>query len=363
MSSAIALADRAMQFNDAVSACDRSRRSTSKPSKSGNCMSTSTRSGRSIRARLTPSAPVPTDTMARSLRLATSSSTRSTLTGLSSMYRICQRLPPVPLLNASALCGASVRGWVDAPGSVTSNTVPCAAWLVTRIEPCMRSTSAFTMASPMPVPSMLSRSSPRRLKGSNNWPICSGVRPRPVSLTRSVRPSLAGRVSTRTSPCTRLYLMALVSRLISTWRKRVRSARTDPATEPVCTAMPCRRASGSTIGNTSATTSATSKVCRSSLSWPDCRLDRSSTSSISASRWSPAMRTWSMWARCTGSPRSWSRCSNWAKPSTAFSGVRSSWLMRARNSDFAALSRWAIKPSWRTASALTRSVTSQLTPM
>ena len=47
----------------------------------------------------------------------------------------------------------------------------------------------------------------------------------------------------------------------------------------------------------------------------------------------------------------------------AFSGVRSSWLMRARNLLFAVLSRNAISRSRRAASAVRVSVTSQLTPM
>ena len=64
----------------------RSRRSTSKPSKSGSCMSTRIRSGRRSRARATPRRRrrLARDRQA-GRRCATSSSTISTLTGLSSM--------------------------------------------------------------------------------------------------------------------------------------------------------------------------------------------------------------------------------------------------------------------------------------
>ena len=44
-------------------------------------------------------------------------------------------------------------------------------------------------------------------------------------------------------------------------------------------------------------------------------------------------------------------CSNCVKPSTALSGVRSSWLMRERNCDLAWLSRSASTACWRASSA------------
>ena len=53
------------------------------------------------------------------------------------------------------------------------------------------------------------------------------------------------------------------------------------------------------------------------------------SSLISASRWRPATRMRSTLSR-SSSPRSDS-CSSWVKPSTAFSGVRSSWLVLDRN--------------------------------
>ena len=55
-------------------------------------------------------------------------------------------------------------------------------------------------------------------------------------------------------------------------------------------------------------------------------------------------------------------CSSWVKPSTALSGVRSSWLMRERNCDLAWISRSASAVCWRVSSASFASVTSQLTP-
>ena len=56
---------------------------------------------------------------------------------------------------------------------------------------------------------------------------------------------------------------------------------------------------------------------------------------ISSSRYHPALRIWSMFRFCAerrdGEPDSRS----WAKPRIALSGVRNSWLMLERNSDFA----------------------------
>ena len=85
MSSGMALAESAMQGIAAVLGSARSRRSTSKPSKSGSCRSISTRSGRSVLARSTPARPVASDEIARPDTVFTSSSTSSTLTWLSSM--------------------------------------------------------------------------------------------------------------------------------------------------------------------------------------------------------------------------------------------------------------------------------------
>ena len=225
------------------------------------------------------------------------------------------------------------------------------------------------MARPMPVPSMPSRSSPRRLKGSNRLASWVAVMPRPVSRTRRrTVPSSAAWASMCTSPPGRLYLIALVSRFSSTWRSRMRSAWALPSTGPTRRLTPCRSASARTSGNASATSPASGTAWVSSLTLPVSRFDRSSMSLISDSRCSPALRMWATWSRrvlratAVSSAVSASSSSNWVKPSTAFSGVRNSWLMRDRNCDLASLARSARALSWRATSASLLSVMSQFTP-
>ena len=223
-------------------------------------------------------------------------------------------------------------------------------------------TDACTMASPMPVPAMPSRSTPSRLKGSNRWLICSASSPRPVSSTRSSSQPASGVALTVTLPPGRLYLIALLSRLSSTWRSRTGSASTQPSSGPRCRPIPWSRASSSTSGRLVSASGASATGCKDSGNSPDCRLDRSSTSSISASRCSP--EAWMCATRrgqvAGSAPSAISSCE---KPSTALSGVRSSWLMRARKRDLAWLSRCASWRSSRTAAALRTSVMSQLMPM
>jgi len=61
----------------------------------------------------------------------------------------------------------------------------------------------------------------------------------------------------------------------------------------------------------------------------------SSTSSINLRRWRPPFTIYPTLSPCSGLRESIS--STWAKPRMAFSGVRSSWLIRERNSLFARL--------------------------
>jgi hypothetical protein len=90
---------------------------------------------------------------------------------------------------------------------------------------------------------------------------------------------------------------------------------------------------------------------------------RSSTPSTSVSRLSPASRICSSRRRrWAGSARSPSASSSCVKPSTAFSGVRSSWLMREKSTDLDRLSRRASSRSRCARSSDRDSVTSQLTP-
>ncbi len=232
----------------------------------------------------------------------------------------------------------------------------------------MPSTSALTIVSPMPVPSIPSRSAPARLKGSNASACCSRVMPMPSSETRMRTCPASGDTSRWTLPPGRLYLIALVSRFTSTCFRRVASARTYSALAGATTVTPCCCARPSTSGRLCSMTVANNTGCSTtSRAGPSSR-DSSSTLLISVSRCSPAEWMCSRRARrlaapsglSSGAPSSAS--SSCVKPSTAFIGVRSSWLMRASSSDLAWLSRNTSARSWRAAAAACASVMSQFTP-
>jgi hypothetical protein len=79
----------------------------------------------------------------------------------------------------------------------------------------MDSTSLRESASP--VPSIPDAAAPRRSNGVNSRGRSSGAIPAPVSLTSTrVRSCPAPDTSTRTSPASRLYLMAFDTRLMIT---------------------------------------------------------------------------------------------------------------------------------------------------
>jgi hypothetical protein len=78
--------------------------------------------------------------------------------------------------------GGRRSGPFDA-GNSPQNSVPTPHVLATPICPPINSTSCLVTTRPMPVPSSVPFSWPRRLKGWNSWPICSSERPAPVSFT------------------------------------------------------------------------------------------------------------------------------------------------------------------------------------
>ena len=218
----------------------------------------------------------------------------------------------------------------------------------------------------MPLPSTSPCSAPRRLKGSNASSSCCGAMPMPVSATCSATIAPCSVLCTCTEPPGRLNLMALVSRLISTWRSRTGSATTRPGSAPLCSCTRRSCASAATSGSVAGTKSAQASVCCARRRPPASARESSSTSSISASRWRPAssMCASQRWRRSRASalssllPRS-----SCVKPSTAFSGVRSSWLMRDMACDLAWLSATASARSCSACAATCDSVLSQLTPM
>ena len=99
------------------------------------------------------------------------------------------------------------------------------------------------------------------------------------------------------------------------------------------TATPPLLARSRTITTPRSTASRSENGATSSSIWPASTFDRSSTSLISESRWLPEERMSSMYSPCFSfsSPNSLFS-STWEKPRIAFSGVRSSCDMFARNS-------------------------------
>ena len=190
----------------------------------------------------------------------------------------------------------------------------------------------------MPVPGIEPRLASSRSNGRNSRATWSIARPGPPSATRSSSPQGSTlREDTTTGPPGRLYLTAFDSRLSSTCRSRIRSASTGGAngSTRLSTEIRARSASGRTSARHSSTSAAGAIGSVRSCTPPDSTVARSSTSSISASRRRPARRispTVSDWP--VGSV---AMPSSWLKPRIAFSGVRSSWLIRDRNSVLAAL--------------------------
>ena len=166
-------------------------------------------------------------------------------------------------------------------------------------------------------------------------------------------------------PSRRLYLMALDSRFSSTCLSRRRSARTKQLavcwSDSMSISIPRAAASGRIRPIDSLINSAMCTASGDSSSRSDSMPAMSSTSLIMASRCLPPRRMWPTASSCDGVRPSIS--SSCAKPSTALSGVRSSWLIRDRNSSFAALARsassWALRA---VASAFLRSVMSVMVP-
>ncbi len=176
-------------------------------------------------------------------------------------------------------------------------------------------------------------------------------------------PRSSTRTSTTTSPCS-VNLTALASRLASTWRSRVTSPSTRSGQSRSTwqtSSRPLAAAGSATSRRALSTQSRRENGACSSSSSPDSILEKSSTSSMIASRFSPLS-----WTVCTNSR--WSSSSRVSSsrsviPITAFIGVRISWLIVARNADFAAFAASASSRARVISSAVRlRSVTSSETP-
>ena len=209
--------------------------------------------------------------------------------------------------------------------------------------------------SPSPVPPWRRAPLPSAcVNGSNSLACCSGLMPIPVSTTSNAARSPSAPTFMRTSPSS-VNLIALPTRLTRIWRARVASVQIAAGAVDCGSTIRRRPFACARWRSSSATSSASSTgehATSSSESLPESIFAASSTSSRTRSRCSPLR--WIV--RSAGSarcalPASRSSRSSSAKPRIAVIGVRISWLIVARKSDFACAapcaSRRAASAAWR----------------
>ena len=159
-----------------------------------------------------------------------------------------------------------------------------------------------------------------------------------------IRPSQPGTEFTATDPPTALYLMALESRLMKICFSRVRSALTYWGLLKHGKVIRMSRccACGSTMAWHSSNTSPTDTDSVDNDTFPDSITARSRISFISLRRCHPACKIWAMLSLWEGVSGVAPDSINCAKPRIAFRGLRNSWLMLERKSDFARLAFSAV---------------------
>ena len=339
----------------------RMRRVAARPSSTGICTSISTASKACAPPLSTSSACWPSAArVAVAPSSASARSTRSRFIALSSTTSTCAPASrgPVATTAGAGTGAATAAAATRSSGSSNQKQLPSPGWLSAPMVPPISSTRRLQIDRPSPVP-------PKRrpmpasawVKGVNKRASASPAMPMPVSRTSTRRRSPASvtssaRTRTATSPRS-VNLIALPTRFNSTCSMRSPSPSSRPGgsaggsmrrVRPLpCAACPIRL-------STLASRAARSKGRGSRRNWPASILDRSSTSLRMASSDWPALRMRSTMSRWLGA--SCSRSSTWARPSTAFIGVRISWLMWARNSLLAALAAAAAAEAWRRRSSI-----------
>src|SRR5216683_5516496 len=222
-------------------------------------------------------------------------------------------------------------------GNVKVKVDPRPGSLSTQIRPPCNSTNFFARVRPRPVPSCLRVSSLPTWRNSSKmagW--SSGAMPIPVSMTAiSTAPSvrLAFRLIRPPSGVNLTALDRRFSRICLTLRS---SPTTSPSRESMstCRAMPWRPARSLTRVTAFSRAVGRWNGAGASSMRPASILDRSRMSLISDRRCWPEAYMSLRYSSCLSlrAPNMrWSSTSE--KPITAFSGVRSSWDMLARNSD------------------------------
>jgi hypothetical protein len=210
------------------------------PSTPGITTSSVMTAGRTSRARVRPSAPSHASTTPKP-SLIRSRDIRSRTSGSSSITSTVTSGPDDGASRASAAAAGRLRHpgavWpagrpaegVTLAGISSVNVEPTPGSLVTVMSPPIMRLKRWLIARPRPVPPYLRVVDASTWeKSRNNRLACSAVMPIPVSWTwkriQSPPPADWRVTSTSTRP-PRVNLPALLRRLNSTWRTRVRSAR------------------------------------------------------------------------------------------------------------------------------------------
>ena len=241
--------------------------------------------------------------------------------------------PPAASAEASGFASATTAGSVmvkavPLPGTLCTVTSPPIIWQKRRV-----------MASPSPVPPNL------RVVEASAWvkawksfsDLLGGHADAGVRHAKHdpVAASMFRRLASSVIVPSWVNLAALDSRLNRPWRTLVRSARITPKPggHRCASALAFFSTSGLMVAATSSIIVATSKVSRNSSILPASILDISRMSLISASRCLPAALIFSRSRHEArpGAGRRLPRAASRSNPRMALSGVRSSWLMLARN--------------------------------
>ena len=244
-----------------------------------------------------------------------------------------------------------------ATGSATRNVLPTPGALRSVISPAMPSTSARVIVRPRPVPPYLRVVVTSACSKLLNRRCCASCEmPMPVSSTSissSSRPVSVEPQATRSSTVpTSVNLSALPIRLSRIWRSRIGSPRSHCGT----------------FGSTSLSSERPSSCARrSSSSTSECTISRRSKSTDSkpilpASIFEKSRMSLMMASSASALPSAsetrerdgagiGSRSPSCSMPMMPDSGVRSSWLIVARNSDFARVASSALSRARRSASS------------
>src|SRR5262245_5376658 len=225
-------------------------------------------------------------------------------------------------------------------GTVKKKVEPRPSSLSTPTRPPCISTSRLVMLSPSPVPPYSRVMVVSTWRNSAKMFSTSSLgMPMPVSATLNVSHPSARLTSMSTRPW-RVNLSAFPARFSRHWVSRRPSPQAAGISGATCTlnASPFSMARDRSEACTTSTISCTEYSPRPSSSRPASIFDKSRTSLMSRSRWRPLVWMSTRGSRRLAGTSPYSSSSMISvNPRIALSGVRSSWLMLARNSDLGGL--------------------------